>query len=109
MNIVTGYNSTYDDSELAVDEVLQAEEELLIEFGTPWCGHCKQALPVIESVMDEYSDVAHLKVFDGKGKVLGRHFNVKLWPTLILVRNGKEVDRVVRPDSEAELRNLLEQ
>ncbi|MFD1382380.1 thioredoxin family protein [Rhodanobacter aciditrophus] len=109
MNIMTGYNPTYDDSDLVVEEVLQAEDELLIEFGTPWCGHCKQALPVIESVMDEYSDVSHLKVFDGKGKRLGRHFSVKLWPTLILVRNGKEVGRVVRPDSEAELRDLLEQ
>lgn len=108
MTIVIGYNPNYDDSDLDVESVLQAEDELLIEFGTPWCGYCKHALPAIESVMNEFSDVAHLKVFDGKGKPLGRYFQVKLWPTLILVRSGEEVGRVVRPESADELRKLLE-
>ncbi len=108
MAIVVGYNSTYDDTDFDVDTVLQAEDELLIEFGAPWCGYCKQALPKIETVMDEFSDVAHLKVFDGKGKSLGRYFEVKLWPTLILIRSGEEIGRIVRPESTDELRKLLE-
>jgi thioredoxin 1 len=39
----------------------------------------------------------HLKIADSSGKRLGRSFGVKLWPTLILLRDGKELARLVRP------------
>jgi thioredoxin 1 len=47
--------------------------------------------------------VRHISVEDGKGKRLGRTFGVKLWPTLVLLRDGREVARIVRPRSHAEL------
>jgi thioredoxin 1 len=43
----------------------------------------------------------HLKIEDGKGRPLGRSFQVKLWPTLIFMKDGAEVARVVRPGSAA--------
>jgi thioredoxin 1 len=48
----------------------------------------------------------HLWVEDGKGRPLGRSFAVKLWPTLILLRDGQEVARVVRPLREQDLAPL---
>jgi len=50
----------------------------------------------------------HVKVGDGKGKPLGRSFQVKLWPTLVFLKDGKEMARAVRPASEDEVRNGLE-
>jgi thioredoxin 1 len=41
--------------------------------------------------------VAHYKVEDGPGRPLGRSFRVKLWPTMIFLRDGQEVARLVRP------------
>jgi len=41
--------------------------------------------------------VRHLKIEDGPGRPLGRSFRVKLWPTLVFLRDGVEVARVVRP------------
>jgi thioredoxin 1 len=38
-------------------------------------------------------------VEDGPGRALGRSFRVKLWPTLVFLKDGREVDRVVRPQS----------
>ena len=49
----------------------------------------------------------HLKVEDGPGRALGRSYRVKLWPTLILLREGQEVGRVVRPTAEPEVRSAL--
>ena len=49
----------------------------------------------------------HIKVYDNKGKPLGRAFKVKLWPTLILLQDGKEVERIVRPVHVAEVADLL--
>ena len=70
----------------------------VLEFGTPWCGHCLRAQPLIEQSLASRSDVAHLKIEDGPGRALGRSYRVKLWPTLIFLRDGQEVARVVRPD-----------
>lgn len=69
----------------------------LLEFGTGWCGHCQAAQPAIAHWAGQRPDMRHLKVEDGPGRALGRSFRVKLWPTLVLLQNGREVGRVVRP------------
>jgi thioredoxin 1 len=51
--------------------------------------------------------VPHIKVYDGKGKVLGRQFQIKLWPTLILLHAGEEVARLVRPLQVKEVLELV--
>jgi thioredoxin 1 len=48
-----------------------------------------------------------LKIEDGKGRPLGRLYGVKLWPTLVFLRDGKEMARVVRPTSAAEVREAM--
>ena len=70
----------------------------LLEFGTPWCGHCQGAQPLIEAAFERAGqDTPHLKVEDGRGRPLGRSFGVKLWPTLVFLKDGQEVARLVRP------------
>ena len=70
---------------------------VVLEFGTSWCGHCRRAQPLIAEALVEHPDVRHLKIADAGGKRLGRSFGVKLWPTLVFLRDGKEVERLVRP------------
>jgi thioredoxin 1 len=77
-----------------------------LEFGTGWCGFCQAARPLIDAALAG-SDARHISVEDGKGRKLGRTFGVKLWPTVIVLRDGREVARVVRPTSEAEVRTAL--
>jgi thioredoxin 1 len=79
---------------------------LLLEFGAPWCGHCIAAQPAIETLLSGQDEVRHIKVEDGRGKPLGRSYRVKLWPTLVLLRGGEELARVVRPVSDADLAPL---
>ena len=80
----------------------------LLEFGTPWCGHCQSAQPLIEQALQPRSDVAHVKIEDGKGQPLGRSYSVRLWPTLVVLHNGQEVARVVRPSSAAAITQALQ-
>lgn len=81
----------------------------VLEFGTPWCGHCQRAQPLIQQALEDQPSVAHIKVEDGPGQRLGRSFGVKLWPTLIFLRDGKEIDRLVRPDSAQSIHEAIEQ
>ena len=76
----------------------------VLEFGTNWCGYCRAAQPPLAQAYAAYEQVPHYKVEDGPGRLLGRSFRVKLWPTLIFLRDGKEVARVVRPESADEIR-----
>jgi len=81
----------------------------LLEFGTDWCGHCRAAQPALDEVLATQSQWRHLKVEDGPGRALGRSFRVKLWPTLILLKDGQEVARLVRPTRADELIQALAQ
>ncbi|MFL9868633.1 thioredoxin family protein [Paraburkholderia fungorum] len=69
----------------------------VIEFGTNWCGFCQGAQASIAKAFEPHAGIRHLKVEDGPGRPLGRSFQVKLWPTLVFMRDGAEVARIVRP------------
>src|SRR5690606_9585147 len=60
---------------------------VVLEFGTDWCGDCQAAQPGIKAAMADYPDLRHVKVEDGRGRRLGRSFGVKLWPTLVFLRD----------------------
>ena len=81
----------------------------LLEFGTSWCGHCRAAQPWIAGALATHPQVHHIKVEDGSGRPLGRHFGVKLWPTLVFLNDGKEIARLVRPSSLDAVRQALDQ
>ena len=96
----------------AVDAPERAEIDalpgsLLLEFGVDWRPHCQGAQPAIDAALRDYPDLRHVKVEDGPGRPLGRSFRVKLWPTLILLHDGREVARVVRPTDVSEVSEIL--
>jgi thioredoxin 1 len=82
---------------------------VVVEFGTPWCGFCRAAQPLITAALAEHPQVRHIKVEDGRGRPLGRSFGVKLWPTLVFMDQGQEVARVVRPADQDVLAQALAQ
>jgi thioredoxin 1 len=90
-------STTYAESEPLREEIDRLGGATLIEFGSPGCGYCRVAQPLLASALAKHPDVRHLKIADASGRRLGRSFRVKLWPTLVFVRDGNEVARLVRP------------
>jgi thioredoxin 1 len=90
-------------SEPSPEDVRSWEGGVVLEFGAGWCPICQAARPMIDRVGGGYGDVRHVWIEDGKGQPLGRAFGVKLWPTLVALRDGVEVARVVRPHSPAQI------
>jgi thioredoxin 1 len=75
----------------------------LLEFGTDWCGHCRAAQPVVAQALAQQPPWQHLKIEDGPGRALGRSYRVKHWPTFLVLRDGQEVARLVRPTTVQEV------
>ncbi|MEW7847429.1 thioredoxin family protein [Massilia aurea] len=84
---------------------------VVLDFGTNWCGFCRAAEPLIDEAVAEamagQPAASHIKVEDGPGRPLGRSFRVKLWPTVVVLKDGQEVARVVRPGDAGAVREAL--
>ena len=90
------------------EEVDRISGAAVLEFGTDWCGYCRAAEVIVQQVLAEKPHILHLKVEDGPGRRLGRSFKIKLWPTLIFLKDGKELARAVRPTSVDDLRRCMQ-
>lgn len=85
---------------------VQAGLRLLV-FGTNWCGHCQAAASPMAQALLKWPGLELVAVEDGPGRPLGRSFRVKLWPTLVLVQQGQELGRLVRPVTEGQVQSFL--
>jgi thioredoxin 1 len=102
-------NHPYTSSAPTRAEVDALSGPTLVEFGTNWCGHCKAAQELITSMLAAHPGMRHLKIEDGSGRPLGRSFGVKLWPTLVFLKDGAEAARLVRPLNSAAIGDALAQ
>ena len=96
------------DNEPRRAEIDALTEPTLLEFGAPWCGHCQAAQALIGEALADFPQVRRIKVEDGPGRRLGRSFAVKLWPTLIFLKQGQEIGRLVRPTDAPAIRDGLQ-
>jgi thioredoxin 1 len=96
------------DNKLKRADLDMLKEPAVVEFGTSWCGYCQAAQPIITAALNQYPNVNHIKIEDGKGQRLGRTYAVKLWPTLIFLKDGLEISRLVRPADISSITEALE-
>lgn len=91
------YTAEYSGVEPSRAEIDASSGLLLVEFGAPWCGYCRAVQATLADVMQHFPEVRHIKVHDSPGQPLGRSFRVKLWPNLVLLRDGKVLFQLARP------------
>jgi thioredoxin 1 len=92
-----GFTAEYVNIEPMRAEIDAIPGPLVVEFGAPWCGYCLNVQSALSELLGRLPDVRHIKIYDGKGKPLGRSFRVKLWPTLVFMRDGQVLYKAVRP------------
>lgn len=83
------------------NEVMNSDKPVLLDFWASWCGPCRMVAPVVEEIARERSDIKVGKVNVDEQPELASQFGVMSIPTLVVMKNGKVVNRAAgaRPKS----------
>ena len=89
------------------EEVLNSDKAVLIDFYADWCGPCKMFSPIIESVAEENEDVKVVKIDVDNAQDLAIKYQVMSIPTIVVIKNGKEVNRNVGVVSKSQIVEMV--
>ncbi|MBQ8304738.1 MAG: thioredoxin [Blautia sp.] len=88
-------------------EVLKSDKTVLLDFWASWCGPCKMLSPVVDQIADENPDVKVGKVNVDEEMDLARQFNVMSIPTLVVFKDGKQVNQSVGVQPKEAILNMV--
>lgn len=89
------------------EEVLNSEKTVLIDFYADWCGPCKMFSPVVEAVANENEDIKVVKVNVDNAQDLAIQYQVMSIPTVVIIKDGKEINRNVGMVSKSQLLEMV--
>lgn len=90
------------------NEVVNADKPVLVDFWAEWCGPCRMIAPILEQIAEEYSGGLKITKLDtDNNPQTMMKFGVQSIPTLILFKDGKEVERIIGYQPKERLLNRL--
>lgn len=76
-------------------EVMETDKTVLLDFWATWCGPCQMIAPVLDEIAEECPDITVGKIDVDKEQELAMSFGITSIPTLIVIKDGKSVEKAV--------------
>ncbi len=89
-------------------EVLESDKIVLLDFYADWCAPCKRMEPILEEIASENATVVVGKINVDNERALSNRFDIEAMPTLVVIKNGKEVTRAVGYRSKSAILAMLQ-
>ncbi|CAH8277586.1 unnamed protein product [Arabidopsis lyrata] len=81
--------------QLHFNEIKESNKLLVVDFSASWCGPCRMIEPAIHAMANKFSDVDFVKLDVDELPDVAKEFNVTAMPTFVLVKRGKEIERII--------------
>ena len=89
------------------EEVVQSDKPVLVDFWASWCGPCRMVSPIVDKIAQERPDVKVVKVNVDQEQELALQFGVMSIPTLVVMKGGKVVNKMVGARPKAQILAML--
>ena len=87
-------------------EVIKSEKKVLIDFYADWCGPCQKLSPIVDKFAEEHSEIKVVRIDIDAQEELADRYNIRSIPTLVVIENGEEINRVIGLVSEEKIIEL---
>lgn len=96
------------DDESFEKEVIQHQGSVVLDFNAKWCVPCNMVGPIFEEIATDYKDVKFAKVDVDDAQATCEDLGIRSIPAFLVMKDGKEVSRVVGAQSRAALKTWIE-